>query len=68
MAQRPLPPPDVPVVDPQSGLITQAWFEYFFQRDQLKLTELKDVSTTAPANTEVLIWNSATKLWEPGAN
>jgi len=61
----PLPSLDVPVVDPQTGQMTQAWFTYF--QSHQKLTQLPDVSTTAPANGQVLRWNATTKLWVPGA-
>ena len=63
---RPLPGLDVPVVDPQTGLMTQTWYEYFSQHH--KLAQLPDVSTTAPTNGQVLIFTSATGLWTPGAN
>jgi hypothetical protein len=63
---RPLPGLDVPVVDPQTGQMTQAWFEYFQSRRGL--AQLPDVSTVAPTNGQVLIWNDTTKLWTPGAN
>jgi len=63
---RPLPGLDVPVVDPQTGLMTQTWYEYFSQHH--KLAQLPDVSTTAPTNGQVLIWNDTTKLYVPGAN
>ena len=32
------------------------------------LANLPDVSITAPTNGQVLIYNSTTKLWTPGAN
>lgn len=63
---KPLPGLDVPVVDPKTGLMTQAWFEYFQSRRGL--ANLPDVSTTAPTNGQVLIYNSTTKLFTPGAN
>ena len=63
---RPLPGLDVPVVDPQTGYMTQAWWEYFSQHH--KLSQLPDVSTVAPTNGQVLIWNDTTKLYVPGAN
>lgn len=65
---RPLPPPDVPVVEPTTGLISQTWFDYLKDRDQLKVGGLRDVSATAPTNGQVLIYNSTSKLWVPGAN
>ena len=63
---RPLPGNDVPVVDPKTGLMSQSWYEYFQSRKGL--ANLPDVSTTAPTNGQVLIYNSTTKLWTPGAN
>ena len=62
----PLPGLDVPVVDTQTGLMTQAWFTYF--QSHQRLSQLPDVSTVPPANGQVLIYNSTTKLWVPGAN
>lgn len=63
---KPMPGLDVPVVNTQTGQMTQAWFEYFQGRQ--KLSQLPDVSTTAPTNGQVLIFNSTTKLWTPGTN
>jgi hypothetical protein len=63
---RPLPGLDVPVVNPQTGQMTQPWYEYFQSRQ--KLSQLPDVSTVAPTNGQVLIWNDTTKLYVPGAN
>lgn len=63
---KPLPNLDVPVIDLKTGFMTQAWYEYFQSRKGL--SNLPDVSTTAPTNGQVLIYNSTTKLWTPGAN
>lgn len=63
---KPFPGLDVPVVDLKSGLMTQVWFEYFSQHQ--KLAQLPDVSTTAPTNGQVLVFNTTTKLWTPGTN
>jgi hypothetical protein len=63
---KPFPGLDVPVVDPRTGLMTQAFYEYF--QNHQKLAQLPDVSTTSPTNGQVLIYNSTTKLWTPGAN
>lgn len=63
---KPLPGLDVPVVDKATGLMTQAWYEYFQSRKGL--ANLPDVSTTAPTNGQVLIYNSTTQLWTPGTN
>lgn len=61
---KPLPGLDVPVVDPQTGLMNQVWFEYF--QGHHKLSQLPDVSTVAPLDTQVLKYVAATKLWTPG--
>lgn len=63
---KPLPGIDVPVVDPKTGMMSQSWYEYFQSRKGL--ANLPDVSTTAPTNGQVLIYNSTTKLWTPGTN
>jgi hypothetical protein len=60
---KPLPGLDVPVVDPQTGLMTQTWFDYFSQHQ--KLGQLPDVSPVAPTDTQVLKYVAATKLWTP---
>lgn len=60
---RPLPSPDVPVVNPQTGYMTQTWYEYFQQHQ--RLTQLPDVSTTAPTNGQVLTYVAATQKWTP---
>jgi hypothetical protein len=46
--------------------MNQTWYDYF--QSIQKLGELPDVSTTAPTNGQVLIYNATTKLWTPGAN
>lgn len=63
----PIPPPEVAVVD-ENNKMTVDWYLYFKARDVLGIANLSDVSGTAPANTQVLIYNSTTKLWTPGAN
>lgn len=60
---KPLPGLDVPIVDPQSGRISQVWFEYFAQHQ--KLTQLPDVSTVAPTNGQTLVFDTTSKLWVP---
>jgi hypothetical protein len=59
----PLPGLDVPVVNPQTGQMTQVWFSYF--QSHQKLTQLPDVSTVAPTNGQTLVYNATTKLWVP---
>lgn len=63
-----MPPPDVQVIDPKTGLFTIDYYDFFKRLERLGLLDLADVSTTAPTNTQVLIWNDTTKLWTPGSN
>ena len=65
---RPFPDNDTPVVQPDTGLMSPDWYEYFQSRDQIKVADLRDISTTAPTNGQVMIYNATTKLWVPGAN
>jgi hypothetical protein len=60
---KPLPGIDVPLVNPQTGQINQAWYEYF--QGHQRLTQLPDVSPIAPTDTQVLKYVAATKLWTP---
>jgi len=60
----PMPSLDVPVVDPKTGQMTQAWFSYFQQHQ--RLTQLPDVSSVAPTNGQTIRWNATTGLWVPG--
>lgn len=62
----PFPGNDVPLVDPTSGMMNSVWYDYF--KFHQKLAQQPDVSTTAPTNGQVLIYNSTTLLWTPGAN
>jgi hypothetical protein len=67
MAKKPIPNPDVVVLNPD-GTMTRYWYDYFLERDRLNLGDLRDVSPTTPSNGQVLIWNQTTKKWTPGAN
>lgn len=60
---RPLPGLDVPVVNPQTGFMTQIWYEYFSSHQNL--SQLLDVSTTAPTDGQVLTYVAATQKWTP---
>jgi len=62
----PFPGKDVPIVDQATGTMTQPWYDYF--QNHQRLTQLPDVSTVAPTNGQVPIWNDTTKLWTPGTN
>lgn len=66
-ALAPMPSPAVAMVD-GNGMITPEWLLYFRSREKVGIANLSDVSTTAPANNQVLIYNSTTLKWTPGAN
>lgn len=68
MARIMIPPPDVAPIDPKTGRWTDDWYDIMKGLERLGVLDLADVSTTAPTNTQVLIWNSTTELFEPGAN
>jgi hypothetical protein len=63
----PTPSPSVAWVD-QNGRPTQVFFEYLKSRERVGISNLSDVSTTAPTNNQVMIYNSTSGLWVPGAN
>ena len=58
----------MPLVDPATGRMTQAWYDYFVVNDKLGIAGLSNVASTAPGNGEVLIYTSVTGKWTPGAN
>lgn len=63
-----VPIPDLSIpLSGADGRMSLDWYRYFKSRDS-GLRVLPDVSTTAPTNGQVLIYNSTTKLWTPGAN
>lgn len=72
MAQIQIPPPDVaPIeIDPVTKRFrwTRDWYDVLQALERVGVLDLADVSPTAPANGQVLIWNNTTKLWTPGAN
>jgi hypothetical protein len=68
MAKIRIPPIDVPAIDLATGCFVADWFDVIKALEKVGLLDLADVSTTAPTNTQVLTWNSTTKLWTPGAN
>jgi hypothetical protein len=61
----PLPPLDVPVVD-RNGIMSQAWYSYF--QSHQKLFSFLTYRRLRRPTDQVLIYNSTTKLWVPGAN
>lgn len=64
----PLPALDTPIVDLQSGKMTQVWYEYFNTRQ--KLTQLPDVLVQAgfPTDGQVLIWSASFGKFVFGTN
>jgi len=54
------------LVNLKTGLMMQTWIDYF--QGIQKMGQMPDISTVAPTNGQVLIYNSTTKLWTPGAN
>jgi hypothetical protein len=68
MARIRIPPPDVPAIDPATGRWTQDWYDVLKGLERFGLLDLADVSTTAPANLQVMIWNSASSKFIPGTN
>ena len=68
---KPFPGVDVPLVNPQTGLMTQTWTEYFQSSNRQLLAGLSgqpDVKLTSLLNGQVLIWNSTDSKWENGTN
>lgn len=63
-----IPPIDVPAIDPATGKWTVDYYDIIKGLERLGVLDLADVSPTAPTNTQVLVWNSTTKLWTPGSN
>jgi hypothetical protein len=63
----PLPDPSVPVVN-DKGLISEAWYRYFQSREKVGLANLPDVTITAIADGEVLVWVAADNKFENGSN
>lgn len=68
MARIKIPPPDVPAIDPATGKWTDDYYDIIKGLERLGLLDLFDVSRTTPSNGQVLIYNSANKDFEPGAN
>jgi hypothetical protein len=63
-----IPPIDVAPIDPQTGRWTADYYDIIKSLERLGLLDLADISTTAPANGQVMIWNSASGKFIPGAN
>lgn len=68
MAKFRLPPPDVAPIDPATGKWTADYYDLMKGLERLGLLDLADVAATAPANGQVLIYNSTNKNFAPGSN
>lgn len=68
MARIRVPPIDVPAVDPKTGQFVADWYDVIKGLEKLGLLDLADVSTTAPTNGQVMIYNATNKNFAPGAN
>lgn len=68
MAKIRIPPIDVAAIDPDTGCFVPDWWDVLKALEKLGMLDLADVSTTAPTNGQVPIYNSTTKLLTFGAN
>ncbi len=68
MAKVRIPPIDVPAIDPKTGCFVPDWWDVLKALERLGFLDLADVSTTAPTNGQVPIYNSTTKLLTFGTN
>lgn len=60
MAKFRMPPPDVMLVDPQTGLLTPAGYDLFKGLERLGVADLADVATpTALSNGQFLVYRAA---------
>lgn len=62
--RQPLPGRDVPVIDPQTGMMNQVWFDWFAAISALNIPAF---SSTAPTNGQYLKYFSATGKYTPSA-
>ena len=63
-----IPPIDIPAIDLATGRFTPDWYDIIKGLERLGLLDLADVSTTAPTNGQVMIYDSTNKNFSPGAN
>jgi len=68
MARIRIPPADIPAIDLTTGRFTIDWYDVIKGLEKLGLLDLADVTPGTPANLQVMIWNSATGKFAPGAN
>lgn len=63
-----IPPIDVAAIDLSTGQFVADWYDAIKALEKLGLLDLADVSTTAPTNGQVMIYNSTNKNFAPGTN
>lgn len=68
MARFNIPPPDVAPIDLTTGRWTQEYYDIIKGLERLGLLDLFDISTTAPTNGQVMIYDATAKKFVPGAN
>lgn len=66
MAVRPYPDAATPLLGDDGKSMNPIWYAYFQSRQAF--ASAPDVSTVAPTNGQVLIYNATTRAWVPGAN
>lgn len=67
----PLPGPNIPVIDPSTGLMTRDWYRYWIVADPilrgtvaLTLNDLADIDAATPTDGDVLTWVDADNRWK----
>jgi hypothetical protein len=62
-----IPPNDVPVIDPDTGIMTVAWYDVLKSLEGLRLIDLADVPQAAPTVTGYKpLWDNVNKVWTWG--
>jgi hypothetical protein len=67
MARIRIPPPDVPAIDPATGRWVQDWYDVLKALERLRLIDLADVTTAAPADTNTVRYSASSSKWNFGA-
>ncbi|MCS3692011.1 hypothetical protein ABIF07_001073 [Bradyrhizobium elkanii] len=67
MARIRIPPPDVPAIDPATGLFNRDWYDVLKALERLRVQDLSDVTTSNPADTNTIRYSAAGKVWNFGA-
>lgn len=67
MARIRIPPIDVPVIDLETGKMTTDWYDAIKGLERLRIQDISDVTTSAPADTNTIRYSAAGKVWNFGA-